>query len=306
MKKSTLLVFAVTVLSSCFQSDSKTQSKKAVSGLDTIPFTISEGNNFIFQTILNNTDTVDMYFDSGGTDLVLLHEGIKEKTSLLDGKNEDYKEEDFVPLEDGNTLTIGSHTFDSLTLYPASVGAQEAVGHFGWNLFEDKVVEMNFDDQFMILHDTQIEIPNGYTKLEIEYINTLFCVKATAKAGGKSFPNRYLHDTGFQRAIVYDKDLRADENFPDDLPVLKESVLRNSMGDKFVNKVVHADRLCFGEICIEKVPMQLIVLPNPARFKTNILGGELLKRFNTIMDFQNGFVYLKPNSLVDLPYADAS
>ena len=45
---------------------------------------------------------------------------------------------------------------------------------------------------------------------------------------------------------------------------------------------------------------------NPARFKTHILGNDVLKRFNTILDFQHNYIYLRPNRLVNLPYADAS
>ena len=53
------------------------------------------------------------------------------------------------------------------------------------------------------------------------------------------------------------------------------------------------------------IPMQLMTTANPARFKTHILGNEVIKRFNTILDFQNNYVYLKSNNLFDLPYKDA-
>ena len=36
----------------------------------------------------------------------------------------------------------------------------------------------------------------------------------------------------------------------------------------------------------------------------NYLGGELLKRFNVILDFKNNFIYLKPNKLIHLPFED--
>ena len=74
---------------------------------------------------------------------------------------------------------------------------------------------------------------------------------------------------------------------------------------KFVNQVVEIEKICFDKSCASQVPVQLLSTPNPARFETHILGGELLKRFNTILDFQNGFVYMKPNSLMSLPYNDA-
>lgn len=193
-----------------------------------------------------------------------------------------------------------------MTIYPSKVGPDEAAGHFGWNLFEDKIVELDYEKQLMIVHSTFSGNLEGYAKMEIEYINTLFCIRSSIQISEQEYPNRYLFDSGFQRAIVMDKDLRLKSNFPDDLPVIKESKLRNGAGTEFVNRVVVVDKVCFDKICASQVPVQLLSTPNPARFETHILGNELLKRFNTILDFQNDLVYMKPNSLMTLPYKDAS
>ncbi len=72
------------------------------------------------------------------------------------------------------------------------------------------------------------------------------------------------------------------------------------------NILFNAHQFCFDKICTDNIPVQLISTPNPARFKIHFLGNEFLKRFNTVFDFQNDYVYLKPNSLISLPYADAS
>ncbi len=272
---------------------------------DTIPFEISKANNIIFKTVLNGTDSLHMYFDTGGTEVVLLHEIVKEKTTLLQSEAADYQPEVYEPLKKISTLSIGGLSWDSLTIYPVPIGPDEADGHFGWNLFENKIVELNYDQNWMVVHSDAIPIPNGFSKLEIEYTHTLFCVQGSAIVEGKTYTNRYLFDTGFQRAIVLDKDLRKEEKFPTDLPVIKESKLRNSEGTVFINKVVISDQFCLDKACAPEVPTQLFNTPNPARFKTHILGNEILKRFNTILDFQNDVIYLKPNGLIDLPYADA-
>ncbi len=287
-------------------SQQSSSNEKAMIKTDTIPFELTKGNNIKFKTILNKTDTLDLFFDTGGTEIVMLHSSIKEKTTLLKDKNSSYKEENYVPLEELNTLSIGSMTWDSLTIYPVSIGPKEMDGHFGWNLFKNKIVELDYDKNLMIIHHSPPIISKDYTKVDLEYINTLFCIQGDLEVDGKTYTNRYLFDTGFQRAIVLDKDLRAEEKFPTDLPVLKESKLKNSVGTVFVNKVVNTNKVCFANACAKNVPAQLIVTPNPARFKTHILGNELLKRFNTIFDFPNKVVYLKPNQLMSLPYADAS
>ncbi|MEL7223083.1 MAG: hypothetical protein AAGJ93_17295 [Bacteroidota bacterium] len=273
---------------------------------DTLHFELTAGNNIVFKSILNEKDTVDLFLDTGGTELVLKHSVIKEKTALLEGQNENYREENYEPLEELSSLSLGAMRWDSLTIYPTTLLPKEADGHFGWNLFEGKVVELDYDKQLMIIHTSLPPALEGYAKLEIEYINTLFCINGKIQVGEKNYLGRYLFDTGFQRAVIMDKELKEESGFPSDLPVIKESRLRNSAGTEFVNQVVAVDEICFNQICASQVPVQLLSTPNPARFKTNILGNELLKRFNTYLDFQNHFVYLKPNSLMELAYEDAS
>ncbi len=292
------------MLCSCVQTVSEIQTENnAQTSADTLNFTLSDANNIIFQAVLDERDTVNLFFDTGGTEVVLTYKGIRESTSLLSENASG--EEDFDALEEAvHTLSLGNLDWDSLSVYPFPIGPEEAAGHFGWDLFEGKIVELNYDHNLMIIHDSLNRNLDDHTKLEMEFINTLFCVKATTVVGEEEYPNRYLFDTGFQRAVVLDKDLREKSKFPDDLPVLKESRLKNSAGEEFVNRVVKVDQICLGSACANEVPVQLLSTPNPARFETHILGNELLKRFNTILDFQNGFVYLRANSLMNQPYKD--
>ena len=312
MKTTFLSILILALLSSCGvasisqSASSQNMSTDSLLPPDTLSFKITEANNIVFQAVLDNKDTLDLYFDSGGTEIVLKHTTIRGKTSLLDGRNENYDEENHLPLEGLYSLSLNGLKCDSITIYPTELMPKEADGHFGWNLFEHKVVELDYEKKIMIIHSTFSGDLTGYSKSEIEYINTLFCINGNIQIGKNNYANRYLFDLGFQRAVVMDKNLRQNSNFPDTLPVIKESILRNSQGTEFVNRVVAIDKICFDKSCASQVPIQLLATPNPARFETHILGGELLKRFNTVLDFQNGFVYMKPNSLMSLPYIDAS
>ncbi|MEN0050955.1 MAG: hypothetical protein AAF806_28075 [Bacteroidota bacterium] len=258
---------------------------------DTLSFYMTEANNIIFQAVLNENDTLDLYFDTGGTELVLKQDVIEDN--------------DYTTLEGIHSCSLDQVHWDSLTIFPARIGPKEADGHFGWNLFEGKIVELDYEKKIMIVHSSIPDDLEDYAKLKIEYINTLFCINSSIQVGESKFTNRYLFDLGFQRSVVLDKNLRQKSNFPDTLTVIKESRLKNSAGKEFINRVVEVDKICFDRYCANQVPVQLLSTPNPARFETHILGGELLKRFNTILDFQNGFVYMKPNSLLSLPYKDA-
>ena len=298
MKKFLLAILILPLLNSCGSSDyltfrgNKAELKHETRSSDTLAFTITDDNNIIFKAVLDKKDTLDFYFDTGGTELVI-------KQTVIETRG--YK-----PLKDIYSFSLNNLSWDKMTIFPARVGPEEADGHFGWNLFEDKIVELDYEKNLMIVHSHFSRNLEDYAKLNIEYTHTLFCINGNIHVGGHKISDRCLFDSGFQRAVILDKDLRQQSGFPDNLPVIKESKLRNSAGTEFVNRVVEVDSVCFGGSCANQVPVQLLSTPNPARFQTHILGNEFLKRFNTVLDFQNHVVYMKPNTLVNLPYKDAS
>ena len=96
-----------------------------------------------------------------------------------------------------------------------------------------------------------------------------------------------------------------EQHYPKDLPVIKKVIMHNSENKPVPVITVSNERFNLGKETLLNIPVQLMATGNPARFKTHILGNEILKRFNTILDFQNNFVYLQPNHLFDVAYKDA-
>ena len=121
-----------------------------------------------------------------------------------------------------------------------------------------------------------------------------------------NYTSRFLFDTGYQRALLLDSVILAEQAFPKDLDVIKINQLRNGAGAIFITKVIELPSLTIGGQVITKFPTQVLNRENPAGFKTHILGNELLKRFNTILDFRNSNIYLQKNKLFKVPYTDAS
>lgn len=273
---------------------------------DTIPFELTEANNIKIQTVMNGEDTLDLHFDTGASALVLTHEAIKEKTNLLSFEKEGYETRDYRRLNSLNKLKIGNEEWDNILVYPVSLSPKGTDGHFSWNLFDGRMVEVDYDHSRLVIHSSLAKKPKKYTKLKMEHIHTLFCVQGKLKINGKKYKNRYLVDSGYQRAILLDKELNADDAFPKDIPTIKETKLKNGQGQVFITKIINTPSFQLGNKKVFNIPTQLLSVDNPARFKTHILGNEFLKRFNTIFDFQNNLVYLKPNSLMKEKYVDAS
>jgi len=260
---------------------------------DTIPFILTEFNNVKVKAILNNTDTLDLKFDSGTTGLLLTNDAIKNKTHLSNTTNT------------SNSLKIGNLTWDSLEVFPVELSGQGTDGRFGWDLFDGKLVEIDYDKSYFIVHSKLPPISKEYSKFGIEYTHTLFCIQGELQMKNKKYRSRFLFDNGYQRTIMLDTSLMNEQNYPKDLEVIKKVIMKNGQGKEIPVITVNNEKLILGKEELSNIPVQLMTTSNPARFTAHILGNEVLKRFNTILDFQNNFVYLKLNSLVGLPYKDA-
>lgn len=268
-------------------------SKQKAAQHDTIPFTLTEFNNIKIQAVLNKIDTLDLKFDSGATGLLLTKDAIKLKTHLSNTS------------EANNTLQIGNMSWDSLPVYPVVLSGQGTDGRFGWDLFDGKVVEIDYDKSIFIVHTRAPKMDEGYSKFDIEYVHSLLCIRGELQIKGKKYKNRFLFDNGYQRTIMLDTVLMHEQHYPDNLEVIKKVIMKNGQGKEIPVITVNNERLNLGKQRLFNIPTQLMTTENPAGFKTHILGNEVLKRFNTILDFQHNDIYLKPNGLTNLPYADA-
>lgn len=299
---------------SCF---TRLESKAAVTKFarqnperhDTIPFILTEYNNIRIKACLNHTDTLFLKFDSGTTGLLLTHESIAAKTNLLAdqaGVREGKARPDYDKMNPYNTLSLGNLTWDSLPIYPVVLSGQGTDGRFGWDLFDGRIVEIDYDNSLFIVHSKMPKTSRGHSKLPIIYSHSLFCIEGTLEVQGKKYQNRFLFDNGYQRTIMLDTTLLARQNFPGDLKVIKKTIMQNGQGKEFPVVTVNNEKLILGNSSLLNIPAQKLATANPAGFPVHILGNEVLKRFNTILDFQKNHIYLKPNKLMYLPYTDAS
>lgn len=303
LKKTLIIIEFLTFLisfTSC--NNSKGISKKDI----LIPFELTEYNNIKIKAILNGTDTLNLKFDSGTTGLLLTHKAIREKTSLLKySTNNDTITKNYVKLKALSSLQIGTLKWNDLEVYPVQNSGQGTDGRFGWDLFKNKIISIDYDKNLFIIHHKSPVLTN-YTKSKLEKVETLFCLDGIIEHNNKSYTSRFLFDTGYQRALLLDSVILKEQSFPKDLDVIKTNQLRNGAGDIFITKVIEIPLLTIGGQPAPKLPTQVLNRENPAGFKAHILGNELLKRFNTVLDFRNNNIYLKKNTLFELPYVDAS
>ena len=286
-----------------------TAVKSNVAAHDTIPFVLTSYNAIAVKAIVNGADTLTIHFDTGSWDFRLTKDAILKKTRLLSNQpgalagttNPDYNN-----LNKVFKIQMGHLVWNNPEVGVTTLTAHEMDGRFGWNLFEGKCVQIDYDKSIIIIHSKLPKVLKGYTKSKLDFKNSFVIAKGSFKKGDKIYPGNFLMDTGADQAIILDSAWAAGRNFAADLKLIKTTVLKNPRGVKFEIKVVLAPLLKVNNIALTNIPTSILAGKNPAGFEINNFGNDLLKRFNMILDFKNDCLYLQPNKLMGVKYREGA
>lgn len=288
--KQILTLFAFIFITSPFYA-------QKVNTNDTIPFILNKHNTLYVKAIINNIDTLNLNFDTGSSELTLTHNTLESKfKSQINLYNTLYN------------LKVGSRVYQT-RLFDATLAGNDTDGRFGWDIFSGQVVEINYDKNIMVIH---AQLPNdinkdlAYTKLVISYFDNVFSVQSSIIQDNIENKDMFLFDTGFNRTVMLDNDLMKDNHFPfDKMQVIKTIIMKGAKGNEIPVITANLQQLKLGNYSLKNVPAQQLISHKPIKdMNIHILGNEILKRFNTFMDFKNNIVYLKPNSLYNEKYID--
>jgi hypothetical protein len=264
---------------------------------DSISLTINEQNTIFVKSVFNETDTLNLNFDTGTTELVLTNDILKNRLkSTTKLYNTLYN------------LKIGNTNYKT-KVYDAELSGHGTDGRFGWDFFKGKIVELNYDNNLMVIHSvlpTNIERNNKFIKLKMDFFEGLFLVESEIKQSGVTNKDLFLFDTGYQRTVMLDNDLLIQGEFPTEkMEVINRTLLKGAQGNEIPVITSNLKELKIGKYKLKNVPVQQLTTSKPLKNKNiHILGNEVLKRFNLFLDFKNNVVYLKPNHLYNDKYIE--
>lgn len=264
---------------------------------DTISLTINEHNTIFIEAIFNENDTLNLNFDTGTTELVLINDILKNK---LKSTTELYSK--FYNLKIGKTIY-------KTKVYDAELAGHGTDGRFGWDFFKGKVVELNYDNHVMIIHSElpkYVTLDSKFTILKMEFWKDLFLISSEIKQNGVTNKDLFLFDSGYQRTAMLDGDLLKQGKFPTEkMEIVNKVILKGAQGNEIPVITSNLKVLKIGKYKLNNVPVQQLTTSKPLKNKNiHILGNEVLKRFNIFLDFKNNIVYLKPNHLFNDKYID--
>jgi len=264
---------------------------------DSIPFFVNRYNTNLVKVVFNKTDSLQMNFDTGATEMSLTTEVLAKKVKSNPSLYDTFYD-----------IKLGQHIYQS-KIYDTQTVGYEADGLLGWDIFDGMVVELNYDKNVMVVHSKipkMVKKNPHFSSFKIRYINDRPFIESKINQGGKIHSNWFLFDLGYQRTVMLDKDLLDADHFPtDEMQIIKKTTIRGTKNNEIPIITANLEKLKLGPFDLHDVPAQIVKENKPMRgINIHILGNEVLKRFNTFLDFQHDVIYLKPNASFNTGYID--
>lgn len=274
--------------------DFKVSAPKSVgTGPDTIPFTLGDTRKVYVEARLNGAKLTNVQLDLGAGGTVINKTAVNKVKINFDQKvtlaNSDGVNQ--VPSASTNRLQVGSLVWDSVPIAIAENMKDHEDLIIGNSLFRGKILEINYDQKILVVHDELPTHLGSYTRHDmlldggvIPYVGVSLTIRDKKQRGWAMF------DTGARTSILNSADTPMAYRLVSQLAGMIG--LDESIGPKL--SIGHYQLSGFEYKTGDMGAAGLHL----------ILGNDLLKRFNLVFDNKNGYLYMQPNSLSHTPYGN--
>ena len=265
--------------------------------IDSIPFTMID-NRIYVKGRINDSKELMFQFDlgAGGIGMGFInHKSVQkvklnfDKTTTLsnsDGANQ-------TRMSSTNTLKIGKNQWEKIEIVESNNMNNYEDCIIGNGLFLDKYVEVDYNKKLLIIHDNMPFLDEKYKKYPIR-VNQSVCpeIEATIEIDGEKYKDWFVFDTGNTGNGIFNHDFLTKHRIYNKFSKIF------TLGNRAIAKIpqIHLADHTFSQ--------GLIVLERNKNITSNssgggVLGNKLLKKYNLVLDTQQGFIYLKPSIFFD-------
>lgn len=284
------------------------QQKPNPDKADTIAFQLTDHNNIAVQAVLNQRDTVLLMFHTAANFLTLTEEAVQKLKSVrFDGVTDSIKswggQDNAARFSKNNRVQIGGLQWDSVTLWENKNSGQHTDGKFGIDLFAKKAIEIDFDKNIIVLNNGMPAKAAWFDRLALRVQRDDLFVDATCIIGKHHFNHPFLLHSGYYGAVLLDDQFTNENKLGAMLATTGEKQLKDSYGNIVKVKKAVLPQLQLGKQILVDVPAGFFEGAVGAQ-KMSVLGGDVLKRFNIIIDPERTYIYLNANHLNKSAYSN--
>src|SRR5262249_47240405 len=122
------------------------------------------------------------------------------------------------------------------------------------------------------------------------------------EVGPEAFDERLVLDTGSSLSVQLNQGSAEKHRLHGSMKRLGSSRMGGVGAGMIRNEVMLLPRLCLGKQELRDLPVHVEESSGRVQEPGGHLGMDVLKRFNTVLDFRNDVAYLAPNALYGTPY----
>jgi len=274
---------------------------------DTIPFTLGRDNRVYLTGRVNGSRELKFFFDDGADNLILFPSALQKGVQVRFDDSIADRAGDVQMRKTGNAdvLAIRKLRWRNEQVMYINKQIGEGDGTIGYDLFENKLIEIDYEKQRMIIHDKAFPPGKGYRRFPMQLQGgTVPFINATVINKGQQISADFLFDMGATGCLFLNSGFLKKNKLYGTMEVTGDA--RSTGGGDLVVRTTKAilPGFIFGGYPLKDMPVNL---EDPAVHDpgTGTLGMDLMKRFNTILDYQHNVIWLKPNKLIRTPFKQA-
>ncbi|WP_300663382.1 retropepsin-like aspartic protease [Fluviicola sp.] len=273
-----------------------------------VPFVLEDNCIFLYCKV-NETDSVKFLFDTGANSSVINTNSNKFLPLKIDGQtvNEGSNGVNEVRTSSNNQITFSGVVKSKVTLSLIDFGTNAFDGVFGTDLMNKHIVEIDYNKGVLKFYEPAGFHANleSYDKVKIHFVDSYPSIPCSIVVKGKQYKGFFGLDSGANDALTIASPYERKHLLKNKTEQIALASFQGSDGSVYEMPIVLAPELKIGEKSFYAIPMNLSSATegiDATEKMAGFFGNNFLKRFNTVLDLPNGFIYFKPNELLYSPF----
>lgn len=274
------------------------------SGPDTIAFRLDKNFGIHIRGKVNDSDSLDFLFDTGAGAVIITAALVNQKVKLkLDGRtvNTGIDGSQSVSTSSGNKLEVGGLTWRNVSFLAIDYQGSTFDGVLSWVAFENRVVEIDYEQRYLVIHRKLGNLGPEYSKLDLKMMGGIPYIKCLLTANGRQSEGWFDLDTGSDGGLAVSQRFAAGNGLTSGLKQIGTSASRGSAGGVVRQNIFLLPKLKLGDYELYRLPLFVNEQDPEGGATAENVGSSILKRFNLILDFPANRAYLKPNKYLYTP-----
>lgn len=252
-----------------------------------LPFTVGDNDKIYVQGALNGGPPLSLQVDLGAGGTLIKKASVSKAGLTFDGtitlRNSDGVNN--VPSSSRNVLTIHGARWRDVPVAVADNMTSREDGIVGNTLFQDKVVEIDYGRRLLTIHDERPALSPGWTREDVVLDGgTVPFVRGRLSVAGTARDGWFMLDTGAYTSILHADRLSRVTKIGNEL-----RRLLGPLGGSPAGPEIRVAGRTFADTNYSVRPY------DGDASALGLLGNDLLKRFDLVLDNRQGAVYFRPN-----------